>query len=54
MNIIKIYTLIGCLVFSIATAYGAGNADSLYKVLKIKKRGGTMLYMLDETIHYLK
>lgn len=35
----KIYTLIGFLVFSITTAYGAGNADSLYKILKIKTKG---------------
>ncbi len=39
MSIIKVYTLIGCLVFSNATAFCAGNADSLYKVLKIKTKG---------------
>jgi len=39
MSISKIYALIGSLVFLITSAYGTGNADSLYKVLKVKTKG---------------
>lgn len=38
----KIYPLICLLVFSITTAYGAGDEDPLYKILKIKTQGGVL------------
>lgn len=38
----KIYPLICLLVFSITTAYGAGDEDPLYKILKIKTQGGLL------------